>query len=497
MRTLTVFLDQTMSMRGSAGEENGGRDGDKTVAKPCRPATRKELDCSTRYLVTSSPWNSLLEIAPSIYEHEKALLVMREHDYAKSPNTSPLLHYIGNCQSPQHDGDATPVNPDNVGQQNPNQRTVKDLLLNCRRDLLQMRHQLAQRDPSSVTEHLRELVTLQVMLIHEQQEQLHGKDKELASVRKEKEQLQARLERMERRLSILQRRDKDKLDDNDPDHHIPGTPQSAKVPSGNQDSVPNTSGVQEESRTSSAEGKKAPVTPAAGGPPVAATPLQPSKRSAKRRLKTCSDEVCEAKPAKRKVPKATHVRTSAEYCGLGLLAQQLPACDAVSVTCEDGEKEEGNIAVPSWHLCPKSPTMSPDMNTTEDTSDDVIARRHKKLEDDEKRRKRWDMQRSRELKVHQDLLQKYLQKGGGGGGQVKEKKKEKIITFAPKLEELEGIEVMDTIAVNAFGKPIPLLEPSEFELPWLSSDAKDTKEGTRSTRSKSKLRPSGGSTDEA
>ena len=45
------------------------------------------------------------------------------------------------------------------------------------------------------------------------------------------------------------------------------------------------------------------------------------------------------------------------------------------------------------------------------------------------------MQRSRTLREHQDLLQKYLQKSGGGGGQAKEKKKEKITTFAPKLEQ--------------------------------------------------------------
>lgn len=191
MRAPIVFLDQTMSMRGSTGEENEVRDGDKTVPKPCRPATRKESDYSTRYLVTSSPWTSLLEVAPSIYQHEKALLVMREHDYAKASNDSPLLHFVANCQSPQQDNDTSSVNPDHVGKQYPNQRTVKDMLLNCRRDLLNTRQQLARKDSSSVTEHLRELVALQVMLIHEQQEQLYGKDKELASVRKEKEQVSA------------------------------------------------------------------------------------------------------------------------------------------------------------------------------------------------------------------------------------------------------------------------------------------------------------------
>lgn len=495
MRAPIVFLDQAMSMRGSTGEENGVRDGDKTMPKPCRPITRKESDYSTRYLVTSSPWTSLLEVAPSIYEHEKALLVMREHDYAKASNNSPLMHFVANCHSPQQDNGTSSVNPDHVGKQYPNQRTVKDMLLNCRRDLLNTRQQLAHKDHSSVTEHLRELVALQVMLIYEQQEQLHGKDKELASVRKEKEQLQARLERMERRLSILQRRDKDKLDEDDPDNAIPGTPHSAKLSHGKQETAQNSLEAQEESCTSSAEGKRSQLAPTEGSHHICATPSQQSKKSAKRRLKTDSDEVREGKPAKRKVQKPTHMRTSADYCGLELVVPHLPASEAV--LCEDGEKEEEAIAVPSWHLCPAFPVMAPDVSTTEDVSDDAIGRRHKKLEEDEKRRKRWDMQRSRTLREHQDLLQKYLQKSGGGGGQAKEKKKEKITTFAPKLEQLEGIEVMETIAVNAFGRPVPLLEPSKFELPWLSSDAKDTKEAARSTRSKSKLRPSGGSTDEA
>eukprot|EP00731_Ephydatia_muelleri_P007756 Em0004g94a len=481
-------------MRGSTGEENEVRDGDKTVPKPCRPATRKESDYSTRYLVTSSPWTSLLEVAPSIYQHEKALLVMREHDYAKASNDSPLLHFVANCQSPQQDNDTSSINPDHVGKQYPNQRTVKDMLLNCRRDLLNTRQQLARKDSSSVTEHLRELVALQVMLIHEQQEQLYGKDKELASVRKEKEQLQARLERMERRLSILHRRDKDKLDEDEPENPIPGTPHSAKLSHGKQESAPNSSEAQEESCTSSAEGRRAQLAPTAGSHHICATPSQQSKKSAKRRLKTDSDEVREGKPAKRKVQKPTHVRTSADYCGLGLVVPHPPAADAG--LCEDGEKEEEAIAVPCWHPCSTLPVVAPDVSAMEDTSDDAIGRRHKKLEEDEKRRKRWDLQRSRRLKEHQDLLQKYLLKSGGGGGQVKEKK-EKITTFEPKLEQLEGIEVMETIAVNAFGRPVPLLEPSEFELPCLSSDAKDTKESTRSTRSKSKLRPSGGSTDEA
>ena len=147
---------------------------------------------------------------------------------------------------------------------------------------------------------------------------------------------------MERRLSILHRRDKDKLDEDEPENPIPGTPHSAKLSHGKQESAPNSSEAQEESCTSSAEGRRAQLAPTAGSHHICATPSQQSKKSAKRRLKTDSDEVREGKPAKRKVQKPTHVRTSADYCGLGLVVPHPPASDAG--LCEDGEKEEEAIA---------------------------------------------------------------------------------------------------------------------------------------------------------
>ena len=156
---------------------------------------------------------------------------------------------------------------------------------------------------------------------------------------------------MERRLSILQRRDKDKLDEDDPDNAIPGTPHSAKLSHGKQETAQNSLEAQEESCTSSAEGKRSQLAPTEGSHHICATPSQQSKKSAKRRLKTDSDEVREGKPAKRKVQKPTHMRTSADYCGLELVVPHLPASEAV--LCEDGEKEEEAIAgqFPVCYMC--------------------------------------------------------------------------------------------------------------------------------------------------
>ena len=59
---------------------------------------------------------------------------------------------------------------------------------------------------------------------------------------------------------------------------------------------------------------------------------------------------------------------------------------------------------------------------------------------------RWDLQRARAIREHEELLRKYKLKGGGGGGggappaQGKEKKKEqKVVSFSSKLENCECI----------------------------------------------------------
>ena len=46
---------------------------------------------------------------------------------------------------------------------------------------------------------------------------------------------------------------------------------------------------------------------------------------------------------------------------------------------------------------------------------------------------RWDLQRTRTLRNHEELLRKYNQKGGGG--EKPEKKKEKVVSLLPKLSE--------------------------------------------------------------
>ena len=148
---------------------------------------------------------------------------------------------------------------------------------------------------------------------------------------------------MERRLSILQRRDKEKPDEDESEHPIPSTPQPTRLSLRKEEIASNSSEVQEESHTSSAEGTRAPLAPAASQQ-TESTPRQQSKRSAKRRLKTDPDDTHDGKRAKRKTQKLTHVRTSSDYSGLQLQVPQVPANDVAVAVCVDKEKEEESIA---------------------------------------------------------------------------------------------------------------------------------------------------------
>ena len=199
MRTPTDCVLQAMSMRGPGDEEKAADAARKPDTQPLQVGTSfnvPSLDCSTPFSHPVSPLTSLLacrEIAPRILEYEKALLVIKEHDYAKIPERPELLQLASLCMSEEG---MTGSSDDSLPQNGPSNQTrsrkaMKDLLLNCHSDVIRRRESLLnrQQDENSLSSHFREVVSLQVALIREQQEQLHEKDKELNTVRKEKEQV--------------------------------------------------------------------------------------------------------------------------------------------------------------------------------------------------------------------------------------------------------------------------------------------------------------------
>lgn len=174
-----------MSMTGSGSKETSPSLSKKPEREACPTHDAQNLlqPRSGNLTKCISPLMGLFgrkEYLPYLLEHEKTLLVVNEHSYAKAPDRPEVLQ-LSNIHSTQlscPDGDIADGMKDT------------EALLNARTDLLSLRDSLnRERNEPSVVGHLRQVVGLQVSLIREQQEQLHGKDKELGAVKKEKEQV--------------------------------------------------------------------------------------------------------------------------------------------------------------------------------------------------------------------------------------------------------------------------------------------------------------------
>ncbi|NWZ45769.1 MSL1 protein, partial [Brachypodius atriceps] len=154
---------------------------------------------------------------------------------------------------------------------------------------------------------------------------------------------------------------------------------------------------------------------------------------------------------------------------------------------EPSPKKEETVAIPSWRDHVVEPLRDPNpSDLLENLDDSVFSKRHAKLELDEKRRKRWDIQRIREQRILQRLqLRMYKRKGiqesepevtsffpepddgeawegavGGGGAD----RGSQTLWF---LSIVESLLITPYLPVVAFGRPLPKLTPQNFELPWL------------------------------
>ena len=114
--------------------------------------------------------------------------------------------------------------------------------------------------------------------------------------------------------------------------------------------------------------------------------------------------------------------------------------------------------VPKWREKQVSPSWI--MEGTEDIEDATMLKRHNKPENDEKRRKRWDVQRIRE-----NAHVARLRARSHDESEISELNEFK--TLLPDPEEATEICVQDKIPVTVFGCLLPNLGPSDFSLPWL------------------------------
>ncbi|KAI9560069.1 hypothetical protein GHT06_014079 [Daphnia sinensis] len=144
---------------------------------------------------------------------------------------------------------------------------------------------------------------------------------------------------------------------------------------------------------------------------------------------------------------------------------------------------EAQVEVPRWVIKPLSGRTS--THGIENLDDEVFSKRHQKHETDEKRRKRWDLQRFREQRRYEKLRARY---------EGEDRSQDRVRTHAPVEvssssclgancstlwagpEDVTHVQVEPWLPVSVFGAPLPNIAPAEFQLPWSSSRSGDLQE---------------------
>ncbi|XP_053197433.1 male-specific lethal 1 homolog [Scomber japonicus] len=336
-------------------------------------------------------------------------------------------------------------------------------------------------NPQTQANCLRQILLLQLDLIEQQQQQLQSKDKEIEELKADKETLLARIERMERRLQLTKKdppRDKrlfQPLEPWTPDKEDMWDLDVEESPQGNPSTQLNFSrGGKGQKRKScfgdtkvqKSRGKSAKLSPQK-------SEIQPGSPSHQRELRS------KETPEKTLVPLRSGSERDIllpckEEPELSCQMEDLPFMSTtemylccwnqppLSPLRETSPKKEEEVAIPSWrenYIEPLDEDSS--CNPPESLDDNVFLKRHMKLELDEKRRKRWDIQRIREQRMFQRLQQRMNRK------KVIQETEPEVSSFYPDTEDVETIVITPFLPVVAFGRPLPKMSQQNFELPWL------------------------------
>lgn len=280
---------------------------------------------------------------------------------------------------------------------------------------------------SVLSKQLKELINLQLDLIEYQQVKITNKDKQILLLKSEKEQLEARICRMERRLA-LQKRHID-LDEN------PGT--KSKVTKTN-------------TQTS------APATP------TIATKTESQKYE-------CQLPVTVTSRTDKDFKFRSSLRTNLNYLDI-IENRFLSKHQKPSEVIKKAEKSEA-VSVPSWKIIERKVVSVKD-GPEEDCSNDAFAKRHLKPEQEEKRRKRWDLQHIRQQQQHEHLAEQVNNKNRRGKNIILSED-ENFNSLYPNAENIVAVEINNTVPVCAFGYPVPMVSMREMELPWFSIAKKE------------------------
>ncbi|XP_033467389.1 male-specific lethal 1 homolog isoform X2 [Epinephelus lanceolatus] len=334
-------------------------------------------------------------------------------------------------------------------------------------------------NPHTQANCLRQILLLQLDLIEQQQQQLQSKDKEIDELKADKETLLARIERMERRLQLTKKdppRDKrlfqplepwtpDKEDMWDLDVEESPQPNAAtQLPFSRGGKGQKRKSCFGDAKAQKSRGKSAKLSPQK--PEI--QPGSPNQREL-RSKETPEKSVPMRSGAERDImlPCKEEPEQSCQIEDLPFMSTtEMYLCcwnqPPLSPLRETSPKKEEEVAIPSWrenHIEPLE--EDPSFNPPEPLDDNVFLKRHLKLELDEKRRKRWDIQRIREQRMFQRLQQRMNRK------KVVPETEPELSSFYPDTEDVETIVITPFLPVVAFGRPLPKLSQQNFELPWL------------------------------
>lgn len=129
---------------------------------------------------------------------------------------------------------------------------------------------------------------------------------------------------------------------------------------------------------------------------------------------------------------------------------------------KEDEENEANLELPKWRTWEMSSNRdAPAPREWEDLSDDMFSKRHARFLLDERKRKKWDVQRIREQRTIERLKKRHCK-----DEVIQQKEENEIFSFFPSADQLRSIQISDELPVSAFGELVPLLPESEFVLPW-------------------------------
>lgn len=337
---------------------------------------------------------------------------------------------------------------------------------------------------------LKDLLVLHIDLIQHQQGLIIQKDKQIKQIKQEKDTLKCRLDRMERRMSLLKHRVPElELGESPPrqkaDHQISRQCLSESGPSQNT-CIERSMKRKRTSFEPQNLGKRFASDSGEVKKPSDGKMIPKIDRTNRNRSRTftiSTEEIYSAwgyraRPgsiaADPNVLKDLEKRTSIkkiESVDNSVLRTKdqyhisfyEPISEHVEIERKaelmKGAQTQLTVEVPQWRI--KTYTNQWGLEGTENMEDEIYVKRHTKLEIEEKRRKRWDLQRSREQAAYEKLKEKEK-----GAETSKEENSNTVESFYPSLDDITHVEITDRIPVMAFGHGVPKLDSTDFKLPW-------------------------------